>query len=434
MSVLWHEEKSMLDVLSRENTWIAPKLSEQDILKATVEARKINDRVALLTFITIDPYIDLLLVEIIDPEDKIFNVSRFTFHEGLSWSTEEEEQFERKCLKSEYPLRFCSADFDHIYKYYSELHPQWHLKRYYTHEMRLLDHIHHCMTQNTIKELLYKSGVDELAVRAPEAHEINLLATNPSEIYDHVPMRVIRAVNTEYGAELLANKEYQEYLRQLNSQYPDIFKDPLNDAQCEYLLRLKKGNLTNPEIYRLFLSKKPKLTNIWIHAQFLRFMYSETAQKTLNERAKALVKVDPFYATYLPKLDSSKISELLHYLTTYRKDLDKDIRRSNRKRDYNWQERYDGYVIRYPQTINDFCKESIYMSNCLMTYLEAYIENDTTIMFLRREDSIYEPFITLEIYDQELTQAYHRFNTECSEEEWKWIREFSLRHDITCSQ
>ncbi len=50
MSVLWHEEKSMLDVLSRENTWIAPKLSEPDILKATAEARKFNERVALLTF------------------------------------------------------------------------------------------------------------------------------------------------------------------------------------------------------------------------------------------------------------------------------------------------------------------------------------------------------------------------------------------------
>ncbi len=115
----------MLEALSRENTWVAPQINEIDILKATAEARTINERVALLTFITIEPYIDLLLVEVIDPEDKIFNVSRFTFHEGLSWGTEEEGQFERKCLKSEYPLRFCSADFEHIYKYYSEYMIHW---------------------------------------------------------------------------------------------------------------------------------------------------------------------------------------------------------------------------------------------------------------------------------------------------------------------
>ena len=33
MSVLWHEEKSMPEVISRGNTWIAPPLSEVDIMK-----------------------------------------------------------------------------------------------------------------------------------------------------------------------------------------------------------------------------------------------------------------------------------------------------------------------------------------------------------------------------------------------------------------
>ena len=401
------------------------------IKKVMEEAQKYVELVSIIFFIATEPYIDMLCLEIMDYNDKIYCITRFIFHEGLYWNDMQEELFERKCLKSEYPLRFNSADFDKIYKYYSEQCPQWHLRRYYTHEMRLLDHIHHCMTRNTAKELLYKSGVDELAVRVNDAKDVNLSATTPSGIYDNVPMRVIRAVNTEYGAELLADKEYRDYLKELNSQYPDIFKDPLNDAQCEYLMRLRKGNLTNPEIYRLFLSKKGKLSSIWLHAQFLRFLSSETAREKIAEKAKQLVQVDPFYERYLTQLDTNKISELLHYLVSKREELDKDIRRSNRKIDYDWQEHYDGYVIRYPQTINDFCRESIYMSNCLMTYLEAYVENDTTIMFMRKEDDVNTPFITLEIYDGGLTQAFHRFNQVCSSKEWEWIRSFCARHGIT---
>ena len=393
-------------------------------------AKRYTERISIISFLSTDPYIDMLCLEIKDPVDKIYCITHFTFSEDRQWSKEQEELFERKCLNSEYPLRYNSSDFDIIYKYYSEQYPQWHLKRYYTHEMRLLDHIHHCMTRNTAKELLYKSGVDELAIRVHDAKGVNLSATTPSGVYDNVPMRVIRAVNTEYGAELLADREYRDYLKELNSQYPDIFKDPLNDAQCEYLMRLKKGNLTNPEIYRLFLSKKGKLSYIWIHAQFLRLLSAETMREMLAEKAKLLVKVDPFYERYLTRLDTDTIYELLYYLIAKREELDKDIRRSNRKRDYDWQERYDGYVIRYPKTINDFCKESIYMSNCLMTYLEAYIENDTTIMFLRKED-VNTSFITLEIYDGKLTQAFRRFNENCSSEEWEWLRSYCVRHAIT---
>ena len=420
-----------MESLKNQKSWTSSDLNEEDIYRATTDARRYNERVALLHFMTTEPYIDMLYVELIEPVDKFYCISRFTFSENQQWSMEQEELFERKCLKSEYPLRFNSVDFDKIYKYYSDRYPQWHLKRYYTNEMRLLDHIHHCMIKNTAQELLYKSGVDELAVRVHEAKDVDLSATTPSGIYDNVPMRVIRAVNTEYGAELLSDKGYRGYLKELNSQYPDIFKDPLNDAQCEYLMRLRKGNLTNPEIYRLFLSKKSKLSSIWIHAQFLRFLSSETAREKIAEKAKQLVQVDPFYERYLTHMDLDKISELLHYLILKRKELDKDIRRSNRKRDYSWQERYDGYVIRYPQTINDFCKESIYMSNCLMTYLEAYVENDTTIMFLRKEDDANTPFITLEIYNGELTQAYHRFNKACTSKEWEWIKHFCVRHGIT---
>ena len=95
---------------------------------------------------------------------------------------------------------------------------------------------------------------------------------------------------------------------------------------------------------------------------------------------------------------------------------------------------HEGYMVRYLQTINDFCREAIYMHNCLMTYVEPYINNDMTLLFMRKKDDINMPFITIEIYKNELMQAYHRFNKDCTKEEANWIREYCRRHGIDCSR
>ena len=70
------------------------------------------------------------------------------------------------------------------------------------------------------------------------------------------------------------------------------------------------------------------------------------------------------------------------------------------------------------------------MQNCLISYVEALIKNDTTILFMRRADDVNQPFITIEVYDGELMQAYHRFNTDCTKEEAEWINAYCARHGI----
>ena len=113
-----------------------------------------------------------------------------------------------------------------------------------------------------------------------------------------------------------------------------------------------------------------------------------------------------------------------------REVYDKRIRAANRKRNYEWQERNADYIIRYPQTINDFCREAVYMRNCLLAYVEPVIHNDTTILFMREADNRDTPFITLEVYKNRLMQAYRRFNVRCSEEEKEWIERYCARHGI----
>lgn len=70
------------------------------------------------------------------------------------------------------------------------------------------------------------------------------------------------------------------------------------------------------------------------------------------------------------------------------------------------------------------------MCNCLITYVDAYINNDTTILFMRKADDFNTPFITIEIYGNTLMQAYHRFNEDCTPKEAEWIHDYCDRHGI----
>ena len=70
----------------------------------------------------------------------------------------------------------------------------------------------------------------------------------------------------------------------------------------------------------------------------------------------------------------------------------------------------------------------------MLGYVDAFVTNATTIMFMRRNEDVNAPFITIEIFDGELTQAYHRFNKDCTTEEAEWIKTYCSRHGIGCER
>lgn len=420
--------------------WTPPKLPEnmiqiceEKLWKGNVQSKRIDNGCEWLDQIVIfrvEPYIDVLFLR----RGHSGQPERFVFHPGYRWDYETEEKFVSGCLSN--PHCICSfADMDEIYAYYSDNFPQWHLKRYYTKPVRLLDHIYHCMQQNTSKEMLYKAGLDELAMYVDEMDEINLLATKPSALYDDIPIKVLRMMNCSDGARVLTAKRHRQFVKQLYKQFPDIFTEALNDAQCRYLERLIDGNMEPDEVGRLYLARKKDLSQVWCKSQYEIFM----ADQQYQEETSLLKNMDPIYKEFIAKRDmfemySTVFNSLRYYLIYQREDYDKRIRRANRKRDESWQERNHEYVIRYPQTIHDFCREAVYMRNCLITYVEPMIHNDTTILFMRKASDVNQPFITIEIFRRQLMQARHRFNEVCSDEELQWIFDYCDRHGIRYNQ
>lgn len=423
----------MLEIVQKEDSWKPTELSRKQIEQMIHRYIKPeNEHREWLVVFQAVPYIDSIYVHFDeDSTESPDYVKRFTFHDGYVWSFLDEQFFKENCIENEN----CAYDYgcmDEIFKYYSHERPDWHLQRYYTKSLRLLDHIYHCMRKNTVKEILYKSGLDELAVKSDLIDEIDLLSTKPSDLYEGVSMRSLKALNCKDGATMLSLREYRVFIKELQKGFPDIFKDKLNDAQCRYMKRLIDGKLTVDEVGRLFQARKTALSVIWCHSLYELFVQKEQIGIDIEE----LKKIDPIYKEFIqkeyngPTRADGMINQLVYYLLRSRETYDKYMKRSNRKRNYEWQERNADYIVRYPQTINDYCREAVYMRNCLITYVEAVIHNDTTILFMRKANQSDKPYITIEIYQNRLMQAYHRFNEECTETEMEWIERYCKRHGI----
>lgn len=427
----------MLELLKYvENDWLPPCIDDGERQNICLNNDKLlQETEECFVIFKTEPYIDAYYIRC-GGEGSDNYMKRFTFHEGYRWSYRDERIFENKCLKND-RIRFDYGVLDDVFQYYSEQYPEWKLKRYFTKSMKLLDHIYHCMRRGSAKEMLYKAGLDELAVNIDMVDEINLLSSKPSDIYSGISMRTLRALNNKEGAKLLAGEHNRKFMKELQMKFPAIFQEELNDAQCKYLNFLIEGELTVGEVGRLFSARMLKLMCIWAPAQYDLFIWKETQMKAVMQDIEALSAIDPIYKEYIDGLDldnkdtdENRLESLRFYLLHNREQYDLAFRRSNRRRNPDWQERDKGYVVRYPQTINDFCREAIYMSNCLMAYVDAYVGNDTTILLMRKADDYNAPFITIEIFENRLVQAYHRFNTDCTPEEAQWIRDYCTRHEI----
>lgn len=425
----------MLEFGFAENKWNPTDLSGEEIraLIDSTSPQLLSADYCLIIF-QARPFIDSILLS------EGSYVARFAFHEDYVWSRDDEELFERACLLN--PMcRYTVEYLDEIFEIYSSEYPELHLNRYYTASLKMLDHIYHCLKKNTAKEMLYKAGLDVLAANFCYGEHVNLLATKPSDLYGGLSIKVLRALNCEEGAHMLAQEKYYEHLWKLQSGFPDIFKESLNNAQAAYIRKLIDGNLTISELGRLYHAAKERLSAIWIKSQYDIFLDDIRRKEEEMAIVKALIAIDPIYSP-LEKHEvfdryyhDGTISELKHYLVLNRHDYDKRIRRSNRKRPDDWQENFARFIFRYPQSINDFCREGFYMQNCLMSYAEAVLENDTTIIFMRPEEYNNQPFITMEVFTREngksyLEQAYHRFNEDCNEFEATIIRAYCERHGI----
>lgn len=285
--------------------------------------------------------------------------------------------------------------------------------------------------ERNAKDLLNKNGLDKLADQIEDIDELNILANEPSEIYDGLPMEVLRSINCHYGSALVNSKYNRLFLKKLYEKYPLLFPDKINSTQCIYLEHMINVNLSVDEVERLFSSKNVEFSKSF-NCNIL--MDDESFMRKFTLICNELAAVDPIYEEFILTASFEEYSDVIARLGVYllreRKQYDEAIRISNKKRSPEWQECSQDYCVRYPQDINDFCREAIYSQDILLYYVNSIIRNETDILFIRKTKDMDRPFIALEIENNCFRQAFHRFERECNPEEVMWIRNYCDRHMI----
>ena len=123
-----------------------------------------------------------------------------------------------------------------------------------------------------------------------------------------------------------------------------------------------------------------------------------------------------------------KIHELLIRENDY---WNERIEESNQNRYQNYVVLDDEYSLTYPKSIKEFVIEAIEQQNCLLSYLDDYVENYTDIMFLRKTDSYKSPYVTVEIYDGSVCQAFLKCNKQPDDNVLRWLSDYANKRKLS---
>lgn len=75
------------------------------------------------------------------------------------------------------------------------------------------------------------------------------------------------------------------------------------------------------------------------------------------------------------------------------------------------------YVILYPESSQDIKDEAVQQHNCVASYIDRVINRQCNIVFLRKKDNPEKSYITVELIDGKVVQAYRAYNQEISSED-----------------
>ncbi|MBQ1316800.1 MAG: PcfJ domain-containing protein [Lachnospiraceae bacterium] len=306
--------------------------------------------------------------------------------------------------------------------------PQWHYPGYSVHDFRpALEHIYFASHRSGAKEILYKSGLVNIAFILDCIPSVNYIGSTPEQIIGNdLPLKLLRILNQPQLIEKFYSEEQIEVCREVYHAYSGYIGDALpTAAQWAYLEELSFNG------------------GVFAGHSFLRTMYdllSQYGRTSVFDQYKRLLSLQDLYPEIaklgFPKPD--EMTSVLNKLEQYHRymqeqpDIDRLIRdRKNRAR-YEYEG--DTYRVTLPATLFDICYEAIIQGNCLMQepYAENHAYDNATLLFLRRRNEPDQPFITLELSGRQIVQAYGRFNSIPCKEIYVFLMEFAKKEWLLC--
>lgn len=95
------------------------------------------------------------------------------------------------------------------------------------------------------------------------------------------------------------------------------------------------------------------------------------------------------------------------------------------------EKKYQKYQIVVPKKINEIENEADELHHCVRSYIDRVIDGRTLICFLRDNENVDQPLVTIEVKNGEVTQAYGIYDGKPDEDAIetmrKWAKEMKLK-------
>ncbi len=334
---------------------------------------------------------------------------QFRIIPGFRFSAEDEEEFLSLIKKKN--LYIDDNMFFDVQKRISALFPEWHMG-FGGDISRYLDNLYSVSHRSGPKEILYKSGLHNLAYNIDNIDEYNLIGNTPQEIFD-MNLRLLRIMNrfgddvrrmSDESSRMVQKKIYEKYSSyMMKTPTSEQWKYLEEDCWGQDFNRRLFNNLrdVNADIYRRYFDlcdilgdlspykKIPNSENIYSCVQLMETIKNHIEDKDI---------IDEGIKKYL-------INELLY--------------------------ENDDYEAIIPTSLIQVCNESINMSNCLMSnYIYKLSSGMTHIVFIRKKKNRKESYMDIEISHRKIINARLRFNSLPTVEDYKFLSEYAQNKDL----
>ena len=388
---------------------VYPSLEEDALLSMGMEAFANEERIICFPYLRHaedKDYVDVYIYDYHLEE----GFKRFVIEKGYALEENEEKLFlsylhdENIWIQNElYERLLWKVDIQY---------PEIHLEAYKDWR-HTLSHIYFSLFESGPKEILFKTNLNFLAVGLNE--EINLLGTTPEKIFD-VQLGMLRALNSPFGVELLADEENRKWARYLYSKYHNLIrKTTINKYQWRYLKEREEGQ--QPVDKKMF----QVLGDIFNDTDFYLYLTYLEQKPIVDEYYNIL----PQYPNVGVLREYADTCSKIEWYIEYERGIDRRLREKTRKYKEDYSFETNEYVVMMPSSLKELLQESQNQHNCLYNYVLCAMRNKTTILFLREKGKEDKSYVTIEVVDKEIRQALGRYNSKLDETQERYLEEYA---------
>jgi len=339
-----------------------------------------------------------------------YKLKQFNIYQGFRFTEDEEEEFMTLIHKRK--LYIEPQIFTEAKERIDIVFPEWNMNS----EQdigRYLDNLYFVSHRSGPKEIMYKSGLKNLAYELDLIEDYNLIGSSPQEILE-MPLPLCRIMNEFGDVKRISNEQSRKHQISIYEKYSSFISKSTTINQWNYLEQDCWGRKFNRKLFNYI-----KETNVDLYKRYF-------------EVGSLLGDLNPYKKLPRPDDIHTKL-QLMESIANHIEDqelIDKGIQ-EHRIDDLAYKN--SDYEVIVPSTMVQIIKEAINMHNCLMTYLYSLSKGVTNVVFVRRKTDMEESYMDIEIIHREIITARLKFNELPKIEDMDFLSEYAREKNLICN-